>query len=194
MGQDWSKNKCSQGSLFSTPPEHLFSGQYGTNLEPCGPILEPIVDFSAHLRAGNLPFCVKNKCSEGSLFSTPCEHLFSGQNRANLEPWGPFWSQLAPRRGPCVSFLALLASRGLLFVVCLGSFPFTRVSGFLGLSLFFLLVPWGPLGRPWEIICRFTLIAQAWAGRSFHHYSGHEARYTKWYQSGLDLYHEPGIP
>ena len=42
--------------------------------------------------------------------------------------------------------------------------------------------------------CRFTLIAQAWAGRSFHHYSGHEARYTKWYQSGLDLYHEPGIP
>ena len=91
-------------------------------------------------------------------------------------------------------FLALLASRGLLFVVCLGFFPFTRVSGILGLSLFFLLVPWGPLGRPWEIICRFTLIAQAWAGRSFHHYSGHEARYTKWYQSGLDLYHEPGIP
>ena len=42
--------------------------------------------------------------------------------------------------------------------------------------------------------CRFTLIAQAWAGRSFHHYSGHEARYTKWYQSGLDPYHEPGIP
>ena len=37
----------------------------------------------------------------------------------------------------------------------------------------------GRLGRLWEIICRFTLIAQAWAGRSFHHYSGHEARYTK---------------
>ena len=48
----------------------------------------------------------------------------------------------------------------------------------------------GPLGRPWEITCRFTLIAQAWAGRSFHHYSGHEARYTNRYQSGLDQYHE----
>ena len=100
------------------------------------------------------------------------------------------WQKLSFLRGPCVSFLALLASRGLLFVVCLGLFPFTRVSCILGLSLFFLLVPWGPLGRPWEIICRFTLIAQAWAGRSFHHYSGHEARYTNRYQSGLDQYHE----
>ena len=105
LGQDWSKNKCSQGSLFSTPPEHLFSGQYGTNLEPCGPILEPIVDFSAHLRAGNQPFCVKNKCSEGSLFSTPCEHLFSGQNRANLEPWGPMLEPTRAEEGSvCVFF------------------------------------------------------------------------------------------
>ena len=36
----------------------------------------------------------------------------------------------------------------------------------------------------------FTLNAQAWACRCFHHYSGHEARYTNRYQSGLDQYLE----
>ena len=84
----------------------------------------------------------------------------------------------------------LVASRALHRLWLAAVFTFTRVSGTLGVSLFYLLVLWEPLGRPWEITCRFTLIAQAWAGRSFHHYSGHEARYTNRYQSGLDQYHE----
>ena len=67
----------------------------------------------------------------------------------------------------------------------LGSFLAPRACSF---STFWS--PGGPLGRPWEITCRFMLIAQAWAGRSFHHYSGHEARYTNRYQSGLDQYLE----
>ena len=51
-------------------------------------------------------------------------------------------------------------------------------------------IPGGSLGRPWEITCLFALIAQAWAWRSFQLYSGHEARYTNRYQSGLDQYLE----
>ena len=50
--------------------------------------------------------------------------------------------------------------------------------------------PGGSLGRPWETTYLFALIAQAWAWRSFQLYSGHEARYTNRYQSGLDQYHE----
>ena len=50
--------------------------------------------------------------------------------------------------------------------------------------------PGGSLRRPWEITCLFALIAQAWAWRSFQLYSGHEARYTNRYQSGLDQYLE----
>ena len=38
-------------------------------------------------------FLVKNKCSEGSRFSTPCEHLFSAQKRAN---WDPKWEKCCP--------------------------------------------------------------------------------------------------
>ena len=45
--------------------------------------------FPAPLRAENQLFCLKNNCSEGYFFSTPSEHLFSGQNGANLEPCGP---------------------------------------------------------------------------------------------------------
>ena len=102
-----SKNKCSQGSLFSTPPEHLFSGQYGTNLVPCGSIFEPNVAFPAHLRAENRLFCSKNKCSEGSLFSTPSVHLFSSQNGANLEPCGPILEPTGAESGLCQALGAM---------------------------------------------------------------------------------------
>ena len=47
------------------------------------------------MRAGSRQFCAKNKCSEGSLFSIPSEHLFSGQNGANLEPSGPNFSNFS---------------------------------------------------------------------------------------------------
>ena len=50
--------------------------------------------------------------------------------------------------------------------------------------------PGGSLGRPWVVTCLFALIVQAWAWRSFQLYSGHEARYTNRYQSGLDQYLE----
>jgi len=153
--------------LFFRHPPNIYSR---ANMEPIWSRVGPFWSQLSIVRRTCEPetslFVSKISVRRGLFFRHPANTY----SRAKIEPiWsrgGPFWSQLAPRRGPCVSFLAL----------------------------FFLLVPWGPLGRPWEIICRFTLIAQAWAGRSFHHYSGHEARYTKWYQSGLDLYHEPGIP
>ena len=98
-----------------------------------------------------------------------------------LVSWGPPWPSLGeylPLHALCTGFGLPLFSPLLGFLAPWGC----SFSPFWSLG--------GPLGRPWEITCRFTLIAQAWAGRSFHHYSGHGARYANRYQSGLDQYHE----